>query len=414
MIILTPINYEELAYNYITEALKNSDNVLYKEWCLIFATIERPLLSNINAVSLANDVARKEYGQMDAASIQAEFTRQLENYKNTARSSFQSSNRTSQIELIVGAGVDRTQAEQMNETQLSSAYDVVLDTISNNRTTAFNNGSASDKVNLTVDLKTSNSEKVRYNAARVLGEMGDSKAVEPLIDVLKHDKNGSVRLYAARALGELGDSKATIHLIESLREDRNVDVRVRAARALGRLGGEIVVEPLVEALNDENPQVCITATDALIEIGDVATDALMESLDHEKVNVRCDATRALGEIGNKKAVDKVINMLYDEWVNVRIYAVTSLGKLNDTKAVPALIDVMKNRNENELVRAGAAAALGVLRDQRALLPLRELIMEAEELGELEDTALKSFKKIMAANWQSIPGAAAQKKPANAF
>ena len=59
------------------------------------------------------------------------------------------------------------------------------------------------------DLMTSNSEKVRYNAARVLGEMGDSKAVEPLIDVLKHDKNGSVRLYAARALGELGDCKAT-------------------------------------------------------------------------------------------------------------------------------------------------------------------------------------------------------------
>ena len=175
-----------------------------------------------------------------------------------------------------------------------------------------------------------------------------------------------------------------------------------------------MVEPLVEALNDENPQVCITATDALIEIGDVATDALIASLDHEKVNVRCDATRALGEIGNKKAVDKVINMLYDEWVNVRIYAVTSLGKLNDTKAVPALIDVMKNRSENELVRAGAAAALGVLRDQRALLPLRELIMEAEELGELEDTALKSFKKIMAANWQSIPGATAQKKPATTF
>ena len=44
---------------------------------------------------------------------------------------------------------------------------------------------------LLTDLKTSNSEKVRYNAARILGEMGDSKAVEPLIDVLKHDKNGS-------------------------------------------------------------------------------------------------------------------------------------------------------------------------------------------------------------------------------
>ena len=37
------------------------------------------------------------------------------------------------------------------------------------------------------DLMSSSSEKVRYNAARVLGEMGDSKAVEPLIDVLKND-----------------------------------------------------------------------------------------------------------------------------------------------------------------------------------------------------------------------------------
>ena len=106
-----------------------------------------------------------------------------------------------------------------------------------------------------------------------------------------------------------------------------------------------------------------------------------------------------------------ISLLKDELVNVRIYAVTSLGKLNDKKAVPALIEVMQDKKENDLVRAGAAAALGVLRDQRALMPLRELIMAADELGELEDTALKSFKKIMAANWQAIPGAAPQKKTA---
>lgn len=259
------------------------------------------------------------------------------------------------------------------------------------------------------ELQTSNSEKVRYNAARVLGEMGDLRAVDQLIDVLKNDKNGSVRLYAARALGELGDTTATWPLIESLREDRNVDVRVRAARALGKLGGVDVVEPLVEALSDENPQVCITATDALIEIGEVATDALISILHNEKVNVRCDATRALGELGNTKAVEPIITMLKDEWVNVRIYAVTSLGKLEDTAAVPALVDVLRDSKENELVRAGAAAALGVLRDQRALMPLRELIMHAEDLGELEDTALKAFKKIMAANWQKVPGAQMAKK-----
>lgn len=262
------------------------------------------------------------------------------------------------------------------------------------------------------DLQNSPSEKVRYNAARMLGEMGDPDAVEPLIVALKDDKNGSVRLYAARALGELGEPDATMPLIEALCEDRNVDVRVRAARALGKLGGEEVVLPLVEALSDSNSQVCMTAADALIEIGPIAVKPLVKSLKHEKVNVRCDATRALGELGDKKAVKPLIGMLTDKWVNVRIYAVQSLGKLADKKAVPALVEVLRRRTENDLVRAGAAAALGLLKDQRALLPLRQLIMQAEELGEIEDTALKAYKMIMAANWEKLPGATMNKKAAS--
>lgn len=259
------------------------------------------------------------------------------------------------------------------------------------------------------ELMNSPSEKIRYNAARILGEMGDSAAVDPLIDVLKNDKNGSVRLYAARALGELGDIRATLPLVESLQEDRNVDVRVRAARALGRLGGEEVVLPLVEALSDSNSQVCMTAADALVEIGSIAVQPLIRSLKHEKVNVRCDATRSLGELGDKTAVEPLIGMLTDEWVNVRIYAVQSLGKLGDKRAVQHLIDVFENTSENDLVRAGAAAALGALKDQRALLPLRNLIMKADELGEIEDTALKAYKMIMAANWKNVPGATYNKK-----
>lgn len=259
------------------------------------------------------------------------------------------------------------------------------------------------------ELTTSSSEKIRYNAARVLGEMGDLNAVETLIDVLKNDKNGSVRLYAARALGELGDQRATTPLIESLQEDRNVDVRVRAARALGRLGGEDVVLPLVIALSDSNSQVCMTAADALIEIGPIAVGPLVKVLQHDKVNVRCDATRALGELGDLSAVEPLVSMLKDEWVNVRIYAVQSLGKLGGSAATPALINVLLDEEENDLVRSGAAAALGMIKDPRALLPLRNLIMEAEELGEIEDTALKAYKMIMGANWKSVPGATANKK-----
>src|SRR5262249_38809692 len=112
----------------------------------------------------------------------------------------------------------------------------------------------------------------------------------------------------------------------------------------------------------------------------------------------------LGELNDIRAVNALVDVLKDEWVNVRIYAVQSLGKLGDKKAVPALIKTLQNAEENDLVRAGAAAALGMIRDPRALLPLRDLIMVADELGEIEDTALKAYKMIMAANWKTVPGA----------
>jgi len=111
------------------------------------------------------------------------------------------------------------------------------------------------------------------------------------------------------------------------------------------------------------------------------------------------------------AVDALISVLTDDWVNVRIYAVQSLGKIGDRRAVSSLIGVLENESENDLVRAGAAAALGMLKDTKALMPLRNLIMKAEDLGEIEDTALKAYKMIMAANWKGGPAGNAKRSSA---
>ena len=47
--------------------------------------------------------------------------------------------------------------------------------------------------------------EVRYCAAEALGKVKDTAAVEPLIGVLKSDKDASVRRQAAQSLGEIGD-----------------------------------------------------------------------------------------------------------------------------------------------------------------------------------------------------------------
>ncbi|MFW6135641.1 MAG: HEAT repeat domain-containing protein [Chloroflexota bacterium] len=89
----------------------------------------------------------------------------------------------------------------------------------------------------------------RAAAARVLGEMGDVEAVEPLIGALK-DRSAIARKNAAIALGQIRSSKAVESLIGVL-DDESFAVGTAAALALGEIGDERAVEPLA-ALQDDS------------------------------------------------------------------------------------------------------------------------------------------------------------------
>ena len=84
-------------------------------------------------------------------------------------------------------------------------------------------------------LKDKNSW-VREHAAKALGEIKDSRAVEPLIATLK-DKSSSARREAAKALGEIKDPRAVEPLIATLK-DKDSFTRSKSAEALGKITGE--------------------------------------------------------------------------------------------------------------------------------------------------------------------------------
>ena len=58
-IVLTPLSYEELAFYHIEKALKYDDNIDYKEWTLIFATLPTPFLKAYDAIKIAEEVLEK-------------------------------------------------------------------------------------------------------------------------------------------------------------------------------------------------------------------------------------------------------------------------------------------------------------------------------------------------------------------
>ena len=67
-------------------------------------------------------------------------------------------------------------------------------------------------------------EAIKRNAVLALGNIGDSRAVVPLIKVLQEDDNSTVRGHTAWALGKIGGEKAKFALEKALKseEDREV------------------------------------------------------------------------------------------------------------------------------------------------------------------------------------------------
>ncbi len=170
-----------------------------------------------------------------------------------------------------------------------------------------------------------------FQAARELVSIKDPRVAERLVKVLDSSEDEELRGYVIDALGDIGDQRALEPLVRML-EDRTgsrpvpedyVKVedgaavvslaemsggpaamrRQSAARALGKIKDERAVEPLVQALGDENYILAGEAVRALAAIrSSRATDGLLAALDRAGLPVRLQIVVSLGEIQDERAV----------------------------------------------------------------------------------------------------------------
>lgn len=207
------------------------------------------------------------------------------------------------------------------------------------------------------------SEEIRIWAVEALGKLEDSRAVEPLIDVMVNNY-GLIRSSAACALGHLGQP-AVAPLLTALREGK-VQVRTSAAEALSQLG-ELALEPLKAALGDEDELVRSSAARVLGQLGDSrAVEPLIAALSDKDGPVRYVAARALARLEDKRAVEPLIRTLGDADWRVRDRAAKALGLLGDERAIASLIVALGD--EDGRVRDQATEALARL-GEPALEPL---------------------------------------------
>ena len=131
----------------------------------------------------------------------------------------------------------------------------------------------------------------------VMESLHNASDVQGLAEALTHDGDAHVRADAATALGELGDPRAVGPLLVVI-TDAEVSVRVAAAGSVGKLGDKTAVVPLLAAEQDQAPEVRDSATQSLTTLLNglavpVAVTALTGALSDERPPVRAEADTAL-------------------------------------------------------------------------------------------------------------------------
>ncbi len=226
-------------------------------------------------------------------------------------------------------------------------------------------------------------------AAEALGKIGDSRAIEPLLEISRRtdvqlmkeisDSVGSKEDEGQEVAGE--ESQAEVENPYNFKEmvvfkidqlpkeyfqpdgtpiprkdlvvrglkDNNAQLRQMAAKAAIGLDSEDVVGPLIEAL--ENP--------------------------YEVESVRFMAAEALGGMENEKSIESLLRSLKDENVAVRYSAAAALSGHREESVVMALIGAVSD--PDKYVRSSVAYALGASGSPQALKVLFECVTDESEV-----------------------------------
>ena len=223
-----------------------------------------------------------------------------------------------------------------------------------------------------------------------LKEVGDFRAVEPLIDALK-DPTSVVRSHSVTALGKIGGPQALPAVIlalktEAVRSALDIGVCYRAIEALHRLG-ETAAGCLIHALKHPDKAIRRKAATLLGKTEEVgAVKLLVIALKDKHPRVRSRAAHALGRIGDSSAIEPLTVAIQDTAPNVRINALHALGKFGESVAsvlMPALTDPAAS------VRRHAIAALEKTGNKEAIARLEKIATD-----ETEDSVRQAANRVL--------------------
>jgi HEAT repeat protein len=211
--------------------------------------------------------------------------------------------------------------------------------------------------------------------ARALEAQGGFKELIPAVLFLISQSSDSSKSHAQRecaeaVFGSIAQGEIAHHLLCQV-QDRECDSREIMYLILNRLG-ERAVEPAIQMLNKANDIHSRKAlATALIRIGKPAVPSLTASLKDQRWYVVRGTLTILGEIRSTECIREVRSTIHHDDERVRKEAIRCLTKIGGPLVTELLVELLTDKNPS--VQKQAIFSLGILKDERAVGPLFDVI-----------------------------------------
>ena len=203
----------------------------------------------------------------------------------------------------------------------------------------------------------------------ILGEVGDSRLLRPIADLMPQ-KSPEVRRALVRLAGRVGGDEARPFLLNALKS-RDPGVREQALKSIGENGYTDIHDAVRPLVDDEIDAVQVAAAAIMLHSSDVrlkkeGTGVLDAMLRSDEGRQRANGLYLLGQMGVRRNLRAVVPFLSDTDPDVRLEALRSIGELADRDEEEPIDAVMPMLEDPHVaVRAEAALLLGRLHADRA-------------------------------------------------
>ncbi|MDR7556212.1 MAG: HEAT repeat domain-containing protein [Armatimonadota bacterium] len=208
--------------------------------------------------------------------------------------------------------------------------------------------------------------KLGATVMKILVDIGP-RAVDALLQALHHESQ-VIQVTALTVLGRVGDSRIVKPLVELFLRDPRMQEAVVAT--LARLEERGVVEPGEGGHGDREvyPPRAVVEAFAAHPRGEVV-EQLRLALENPMPKVRRFALRVLFALFGEGAADQFVTSLDDDDVEVKRLAIKILGKLRDKRVIEPLVALLQKEG-GEHVEDAVWNTLKVLTDLREFEQLR--------------------------------------------